>query len=276
MKVNFETNITRLRAEGGLENIYKSKPLISIITVVLNDKVHLERTILSIMAQSCSNMEYIVIDGKSTDGTLEIIDKYRDKIDHWVSELDGGIYDAMNKGVEIATGEWVIFINSSDTLNKNSCDLILNYLASCSCKCDAIAFGYSIIDNRDKLKSMNFTPSLNKKWKMPSSHNSIIYRLNVLRENKFDLNYKCASDFHQINKIRNTGEICKSDSVLTNSRNDGFIAQNKRKSFSEYFWICWKCNNKVYALYWFLRLILEYPLTGIKRVAKVVRKSEEV
>lgn len=265
-----------LQTQGYFKKSYDDKHLITVVTVVFNGKTHLEETILSIIAQSYSNIEYIVIDGGSIDGTLEIIDKYKNKIDYWVSESDKGIYDAMNKGVEAATGDWVIFINSSDTLNRNSCNLISDYLASCSRKCDAIAFGYSIIDNRGKLKSANYTPSLDKKWKMPSSHNSIIYRLNILKKNKFDLNYKCASDFHQISKISNAGEICKSDSILTNSRNDGFIAQNKRKSFSEYFWICWKCNNKVYALYWFLRLILEYPLTGIKRVAKVVRKSEEV
>lgn len=91
------------------------KPLISIITVVFNGEKYLEETIKSIINQTYDNIEYIIIDGGSTDGTLNIIKKYEDKIDRWISEKDSGIYDAMNKGIDIATGKWINFMNVGDS-----------------------------------------------------------------------------------------------------------------------------------------------------------------
>ena len=82
-------------------------PLISVITVVYNDVLHIEQTMLSVLNQSYPNIEYIVIDGGSTDGTVDVIKKYADRLACWVSEPDGGIYPAMNKGLVHATGEWV-------------------------------------------------------------------------------------------------------------------------------------------------------------------------
>ena len=111
--------------EGGLrmKKLYKqndtSRPLVTVITVVFNGADHLEETILSILNQTYDNIEYVLIDGGSTDGTLEIIKKYDTAIDYWISEKDGGIYDAMNKGIKLATGEWINFMNSGDILYTN-------------------------------------------------------------------------------------------------------------------------------------------------------------
>lgn len=91
-------------------------PKISIITVVFNNVKDIEYTISSVISQTYSNIEYIVIDGASTDGTLEVIYKYQDSIDKVISEPDKGIYDAMNKGLSLATGDYVLFLNSGDTL----------------------------------------------------------------------------------------------------------------------------------------------------------------
>ncbi|MEN8154848.1 MAG: glycosyltransferase family 2 protein [Acidobacteriota bacterium] len=87
---------------------------ISIITVVYNNKKYLEDSIRSVKGQSHSDVEYIVVDGGSTDGSLEIIKKYDKSISKWISETDSGIYDAMNKGVALATGDIVGFLNSDD------------------------------------------------------------------------------------------------------------------------------------------------------------------
>lgn len=87
---------------------------ISIVTVVLNAAASIERCVASVLGQSYGNIEYVVIDGGSTDGTLDVLDKYRDRIDHLVSEPDRGLYDAMNKGVRAATGDYVYFLNSDD------------------------------------------------------------------------------------------------------------------------------------------------------------------
>lgn len=87
---------------------------ISVITVCYNAADTLEKTIQSVLGQTYPNIEYIIIDGGSTDGTVDIIHKYTDRIAYWVSEPDGGIYDAMNKGIERATGEWINFMNAGD------------------------------------------------------------------------------------------------------------------------------------------------------------------
>lgn len=95
-------------------------PLVSIITVVYNGEQYLEDTILSVIGQTYENIEYIIIDGGSTDSTIDIIKKYEDKIDYWISEKDKGIYDAMNKGITVATGEWINFMNAGDYFYTNN------------------------------------------------------------------------------------------------------------------------------------------------------------
>lgn len=91
-------------------------PTISIITVVYNDVQNIERTIRSIQNQRYTDIQYIIIDGGSTDGTVDVIKKYDDFISFWKSEPDRGIYDAMNKGLDAATGDYVWFINSGDEI----------------------------------------------------------------------------------------------------------------------------------------------------------------
>jgi glycosyltransferase involved in cell wall biosynthesis len=91
--------------------------MISIVTINLNNKKGLERTIKSVLAQTCiDDIQYIVIDGKSTDGSVDVIKQYADGIDYWVSEKDKGIYNAMNKGLKEAKGEYVLMLNSGDYL----------------------------------------------------------------------------------------------------------------------------------------------------------------
>lgn len=93
---------------------------ISIVTVVFNDKANILRTIQSVTNQTYPDKEYIVIDGQSTDGTIDIIEAQNSYIDKFVSEKDNGIYDAMNKAIDLAEGEWIIFMNSGDIFVDNS------------------------------------------------------------------------------------------------------------------------------------------------------------
>ena len=87
---------------------------ISVVTICYNSKLFIEKTILSVINQSYEDLEYIVVDGGSTDGTLDVIHKYSNRITKWISEKDEGIYNAMNKALDIITGDWVIFMNSGD------------------------------------------------------------------------------------------------------------------------------------------------------------------
>jgi len=103
-----------------------TNPKFTIITVVLNNVEHIENTILSVINQTYKNFEFIIIDGCSTDGTLDIINKYKDKVDLLISEKDSGIYEAMNKGIKYSNGEYLNFLNSGDTYNH---DYILEKVA---------------------------------------------------------------------------------------------------------------------------------------------------
>jgi hypothetical protein len=105
-----------------------SFPLITIITVVFNGAKYLEDTIKSVINQTYPNIEYIIIDGGSKDGTLDVIKKYEDYIDYWVSEPDNGIYDAMNKGIILSNGEWLNFMNCGDSFS--SVDILSNIFTS--------------------------------------------------------------------------------------------------------------------------------------------------
>jgi glycosyltransferase involved in cell wall biosynthesis len=109
-----------LRTKGYFKKSFADKPLITVITVVFNGEKHLEQTIQSVINQTYENVEYIIIDGGSTDGTLDIIKKYEEKIDYWVSEGDSGIYDAMNKGLNFSNGDFTLMLNADDYFYGNN------------------------------------------------------------------------------------------------------------------------------------------------------------
>jgi tetratricopeptide (TPR) repeat protein len=102
------------RVKGIIKNSLPNQPLVTIITVCLNSEKYLEQCIRSVMQQTYKNLEYIIIDGGSNDGTLNIIEKYADEIDYYLSERDRGLYHAMNKGLALASGDYILILNSDD------------------------------------------------------------------------------------------------------------------------------------------------------------------
>jgi glycosyltransferase involved in cell wall biosynthesis len=97
----------------------KATPILSVVTIVYNNVKDIERTMLSVLNQTYADIEYIVVDGLSNDGTIDIIKRYEGRITKFISEKDEGIYDAMNKGLDLATGDYVIFMNSGDEFFDN-------------------------------------------------------------------------------------------------------------------------------------------------------------
>ena len=119
---------------------------VSVITINRNNSVELRKTIKSVIDQTYTNIEYIIIDGASTDDSVDVIKEYADSISYWVSEQDKGIYNAMNKGVEKSTGEYVIFMNSGDSFySKNVLTNVFSIVQTAD-----FLFGYSVVNGKRK------------------------------------------------------------------------------------------------------------------------------
>lgn len=101
-------------------------PLVSVITVTFNAQQYIEQTIESVLAQTYQNVEYIIIDGGSTDGTVDIIRRYAERLSYWVTEKDNGIYDAMNKGIRHAKGELIGMVNASDSYENDTIQAVVD------------------------------------------------------------------------------------------------------------------------------------------------------
>ena len=130
-------------------------PKISIISITYNAAKWLERTILSILSQSYPNIEYILIDGASTDGTVDMIREYAPGIAFWTTEPDHGLYDAMNKGLRHATGDYVWFINAGDTLpNADTVQRMVTKISKCRVLPDVVYGETAIVDAEGKMLGM--------------------------------------------------------------------------------------------------------------------------
>ncbi|GHV57562.1 hypothetical protein AGMMS49579_23600 [Spirochaetia bacterium] len=178
-----------LCTKGITKHSQENMPLITVVTVVCNGENILEETILSVINQTYTNIEYIIIDGASTDRTLDIIRKYEDRIDYWMSEPDEGIYNAMNKGIDLATGDWINFMNSGDVLYGQS---TVEELVSNTNRYD-IVYGDTIKSNGKyekarKLIIMNFG--------MCFCHQSCIVRAAIMKEQCFNLKYRIGADYY--------------------------------------------------------------------------------
>jgi len=138
-----------LRTKGYFKRNLKDTPLVTIITIVHNGAEYIEKTIESVLNQTYNNVEYIIIDGDSTDGTTGIIKKYEQAIDYWVSEPDSGISEAFNKGVIASRGEWLNFMNCGDTFA--SADTIRDVVANIDEKADVIFGKANVVDSQGKI-----------------------------------------------------------------------------------------------------------------------------
>lgn len=188
-------------------------PSISIITVVYNSVNLIEETIKSVLEQDYPNLEYIIIDGGSADGTIQLIKKYEGKISLFISEPDKGIYDAMNKGIEYAHGEWINFMNSGDCFCTN--DVLINIFSG---KIDdTIRFIYSDYYVKKGNRKRVYTASLEKGHIL---HQSCIYKKTIHREygKYYVSNPLIVSDYLFFNLIQE--EFCIKTNVVI-SINDG-------------------------------------------------------
>lgn len=175
------------------------QPKLSVITIVYNNVADIERTMLSVLNQTYPNIEYILIDGLSNDGTLDVIKKYSDRISKLVSEKDEGIYDAMNKGLAQATGDYILFMNSGDEIYSK--DTAANVFATAE-NADIYygetemidANGSSLGQRRHKAPEKFTWRSF--KYGMSVSHQAIYIKRSIIEP--YDRNYQLSSDIDWI------------------------------------------------------------------------------
>ncbi|MBU0697476.1 MAG: glycosyltransferase [Bacteroidetes bacterium] len=211
------------------------KPLLSVITVVYNNVEHIERTVKSAINQSYPNIEYVVIDGASTDGTLNILKKYHDKIDVLISEPDQGIYEAMNKGLDLAKGDYVLFMNSGDEIfATDTVENVFNSLAFAD-----IYYGETEMLNEqlqsegrrrhqapDQLSLSSF------RYGMSVSHQAIYVKKSITKS--FDPKYQLSADIDWIlDAISKAKTIVNTHQYVAKYLMGGLSKQKHRESLME-------------------------------------------
>ncbi len=167
---------------------------ISIVTVVYNSVDKINETIFSILSQTYNNIEYIIVDGGSTDGTVEIIKQYADRVAYWCSEKDNGIYDAMNKALHQASGDFAIFVNSGDSLY--SPDTISNMVDQIT-DSNAVYYGNAIYIKGSK-NDMEWRGGPFTKCRLSKTnicHQTIFYPRIIYSKFSYDLKYPFFADW---------------------------------------------------------------------------------
>ena len=180
------------------KTVNTNQPTFTIVTVVYNGEDEIEETIKSIIEQTYKDIEYIIVDGASTDNTIKIVKTYEDNITYWSSEKDSGIYDAMNKGIDLANGKWVNFMNAGDTFADN--DTLSKIVKNIEENSDII-YGdrYYLKNNKKTLQKAKHIDTIFEK--MPFGHQSVFIKNEVLKKFKFNDTYKFAADYNLLMQL---------------------------------------------------------------------------
>jgi glycosyltransferase involved in cell wall biosynthesis len=245
------------RISGGRRTSTSTMPLVSVITVCLNSAKTIEQTIQSILNQTYDNIEYIVVDGASTDGTASILKKYDDKIDYYISEPDGGLYDAMNKGLALAKGDYILILNSDGWYTD---DAVMSLVSAKKYSgCDMVSALAQYVDANGK--NVNLQPSMSYdasvRFRMPLRHETMLVPAGLYNiHGGYDTRYRIIADFdftlrlfeagvthYEIPRpllfFRNTGVSSTALDKLAEERFQllgeqfPFLSQEARKLFSE-------------------------------------------
>ncbi len=236
-------------------------PKLSIVTVVYNAQPLIERTIKSIIAQTYINIEYIIIDGGSDDGTLELAEQYQSQIALILSGRDNGLYDAMNKGLKNATGDYIMFLNAGDELYDK--DTITRIFAS-SVNAD-VYYGNTLVVTEDgkALGDRRLKPPAQLNWKslkygMCVSHQSFIAKR--LLCDFYNLEYSIAADIDWvINVLKQADKTTYTGGYISRYLAGGTSHRNKQSAWAERFRIMAKHYGFVQTLWNHVYIVVRFP-----------------
>lgn len=211
----------------------------SIITINFNNLEGLRKTVESVIQQTFTDYEYIVIDGGSTDGSRELIEQYRNRFSYWCSEPDKGIYNAMNKGIIKANGEHLLFLNSGDVLYDN---YVLEQVANIGCHADMVSGQVLRMDNGALLRRYDSSLFF-QLYKDTLNHQGTFIKRTLFEKNRYDENLKIVSDwkFWIDSIIFNKATVDIIDVVVAKQEMNGIssngllLKEERTKLLNEYF-----------------------------------------
>ncbi|MBV7529478.1 glycosyltransferase family 2 protein [Chitinophaga sp. sic0106] len=243
---------------------HTTNPVISIITVCYNAEKHIEKTIQSVLSQTYPHIEFIIVDGASKDGTMAVVEKYRDHIATIISEKDKGLYDAMNKGLKAATGDYVYFLNADDLLHDS--DVLTKAFATCA---DAdVYYGEAMFLTEDGkplgLRSQQTPHQVPEQltWKslqhgMVVSHQAFIVKRTI--SPAYDLQYKVCADIDwMIQVLKHAKTCCNTHLVIAGFRVGGTSKQRQRLAWKERYRILDQYYGKVSNFLHHLYIVARY------------------
>ena len=227
-------------AEGGLRTRgnYKCNerlPLVSVITVTLNAAETLEQCIRSVLRQTYDNVEYIVVDGVSTDGTIELLKKYEYAIDYFISEPDDGLYQAMNKGISLATGDYILVLNADDWYVKTCTEELIK--AKRYSSADFVSALAQYVDQQGEpveiMRHMSYNDSV--RIRMPLRHETMLIADHIYdRLGQYDETYRIISDYQYTIRLLEAGyTLYELQRPLLNFRNTGVSNANMSDLIAE-------------------------------------------
>lgn len=244
-----------------------ANPTISIITVCYNAEHTIEETVKSVFGQTWKNIEYIIVDGASNDNTLSIVEKYQAQIAKIISEKDDGLYDAMNKGLQAATGEYVFFLNADDTLY--AADVLEKALSACE-GADVIYGEAMFTDEAGKELGLRSTQTPHKvpehltwrslRYGMVVSHQAFIIRRHLAET--YDLQYAVCADIDwMIRSLKRCRTICNSQSIISRFRVGGISKQRQKSGWKERYRILGSHYGEMANFFNHLYIALRYLLS---------------
>ena len=260
--------MTNMFYEGGIRCNGVSKnastnALVSIITVVFNDVLHIEATIQSILAQNYEHVEFIIVDGGSTDGTLDIIKSYESQIDYWVSERDEGIYYAMNRGIDLVSGDWINFMNSGDCFYNTS--VIKNIFNHDKYNDIDVIFGHHNVIYPAK-KSLVKAGDAIRLWKGSQfCHQSSFIKSSMHKEHKYNSLNRIGADFEFFYNAYKNNKNFKCKDIVVSSISVGGLSDIKRVDSIVGWWNVVEKNAKV-NFYYISRVLMEMIKICIKKI----------
>jgi glycosyltransferase involved in cell wall biosynthesis len=221
------------RLRGVIKSTTPAEPLLSVITVVYNGAIHIERAIESVLSQDYENIEYIIVDGGSSDGTVEKIKLHDDKIDYWVSRPDNGIYDAMNNGIALSKGELIGYLNSDDYYEPGSIKQVITAYLDAGCR--GIYFGNSYVVQED-LNLRYISIGKSSLWHgLGFKHQAMFVHRHIHDQiGMYSTAYKIASDYDLVmNAVLKGVKLVHIDKILVNYSNMGVSGMNQFATLCE-------------------------------------------